>query len=106
MAPQKCFHCDKLYTQKSHLIMHTRIHSGEKPYQWGQCEKFYKEKQSIEIHQKDNGSTVQQKQMDSKISDYYSLSESKNELKHIGIKTNEIDDLNELKIEIKEENIY
>ncbi|NWU46132.1 ZNF16 protein, partial [Hylia prasina] len=36
---QKCLKCGKGFTYRSHLLQHQVIHTGERPYECGECGK-------------------------------------------------------------------
>jgi len=48
--PYECKQCDKKFTRKFDFENHSRIHSGEKPYVCKQCDKKFTRKFSLENH--------------------------------------------------------
>ena len=40
-TPYQCIQCPFAFSQQNHLKKHIRIHSGDKPYQCNYCEKFF-----------------------------------------------------------------
>ncbi|NXT92541.1 ZN658 protein, partial [Anhinga rufa] len=46
----KCLDCGKNFTQKSQLIMHQWIHTGEKRYQCSSCQKSCVDKSQLGAH--------------------------------------------------------
>ncbi|CAL4158854.1 unnamed protein product, partial [Meganyctiphanes norvegica] len=46
-----CNQCNKDFSQKGHLIIHQRTHTGEKPYQCNQCDKVFSHKCNLISHQ-------------------------------------------------------
>ncbi|XP_066208418.1 histone-lysine N-methyltransferase PRDM9-like [Saccopteryx leptura] len=50
--PYVCRECERGFTQKSHLLRHQKIHSGEKPYVCRECERGFTQKSTLLIHQR------------------------------------------------------
>ncbi|XP_070600166.1 zinc finger protein 154-like isoform X2 [Erythrolamprus reginae] len=49
--PYKCMECGKSFTQKGNLNSHNKSHTGEKPYQCTVCGKSFSEKRAFIHHQ-------------------------------------------------------
>ncbi len=50
--PYKCYHCEKAFSDPSNLNVHERIHRGEKPYQCGFCAKQFITSYNLAQHQR------------------------------------------------------
>ncbi|KGL99717.1 Zinc finger protein 394, partial [Charadrius vociferus] len=46
-----CPYCQKGFKQRVALVAHQRIHTGEKPYKCGQCEKSFVASLALIRHQ-------------------------------------------------------
>uniref|UniRef100_G1KUR4 Zinc finger protein 397 n=1 Tax=Anolis carolinensis TaxID=28377 RepID=G1KUR4_ANOCA len=50
--PYKCLLCEKSYNQRSSLVIHERSHMGEKPYTCLECGKSFSQKATLVLHEK------------------------------------------------------
>ena len=48
----QCNDCNKIFTDRSNLIKHQRIHTGDKPYQCKDCDKSFTRNDYLIQHQK------------------------------------------------------
>ena len=48
--PFQCDQCDKAFTSKSLLNRHIRMHTGEKPFKCDQCDKAFTQKCTLVVH--------------------------------------------------------
>ncbi|KAL3078790.1 hypothetical protein niasHS_014572 [Heterodera schachtii] len=49
--PFRCNFCDKSFTNQGNMQVHLRVHTGEKPYKCDGCGKGYAQKVGLNIHQ-------------------------------------------------------
>ncbi|GAB5360049.1 hypothetical protein AAMO2058_000594100 [Amorphochlora amoebiformis] len=48
--PYRCKQCARSFREKTSLINHQRLHTGERPYQCPQCHKSFVQKNSLSVH--------------------------------------------------------
>ena len=46
----ECDVCEKLFVSPSHLAVHMRTHTNEKPYECDVCERCFRQSQHLKVH--------------------------------------------------------
>ncbi|NXR81588.1 ZN271 protein, partial [Pycnonotus jocosus] len=50
--PYECGECEKSFSQRSSLICHWGTHAGERPYECGECGKSFSRSSHLIVHQR------------------------------------------------------
>ncbi|XP_044728285.1 myoneurin-like [Chrysoperla carnea] len=54
--PYSCDFCDKAFAKKSYLTCHRKSHTGDIPYKCGVCEKYFSQRSTLRVHKKQHTS--------------------------------------------------
>nr|XP_056700805.1 zinc finger protein with KRAB and SCAN domains 7-like [Euleptes europaea] len=52
MGAHKCVQCGKYFKYRSQLLVHQRLHKGEKPFECSECRKRFSQRGHLEMHQR------------------------------------------------------
>lgn len=51
-SPHVCSACQRVFALRQHLVVHERVHTGERPFVCGVCEKRFRRKDALTVHER------------------------------------------------------